>query len=79
MAHSLIMNYGLYKKMEIYVSLNTLCHLHIHSVPSVCLRVSDDWGTPPASVHYHECWYSFFCERVVDLLYSAPNRLPILR
>ena len=37
MAHSLIMNYGLYKKMEIYVSLNTLCHLHIHSIPSVCL------------------------------------------
>lgn len=27
MAHSLIMNYGLYKKMEIYVSLNlTVCN-----------------------------------------------------
>lgn len=25
MAHSLIMNYGLYKKMEIYVSLSAMC------------------------------------------------------
>ena len=28
MAHSLIMNYGLYKKMEIYVSLIPPCSLH---------------------------------------------------
>lgn len=30
MAHSLIMNYGLYKKMEIYVSIVSPCILHIH-------------------------------------------------
>lgn len=39
MAHSLIMNYGLYKKMEIYVSPKTLCNLRIHSIsPSVCQK-----------------------------------------
>jgi histone deacetylase 1/2 len=29
MAHSLIMNYGLYKKMEIYVSLTSLSHFSL--------------------------------------------------
>lgn len=37
MAHSLIMNYGLYKKMEIYVSLMTRCNLHIRSISLLCL------------------------------------------
>ena len=40
MAHSLIMNYGLYKKMEIYVSLIPPCNLHIHSP----VRMSDIHG-----------------------------------
>jgi len=31
MAHSLIMNYGLYKKMEIYVSLSTMVHKSSHA------------------------------------------------
>ena len=32
MAHSLIMNYGLYKKMEIYVSLKRRLHLDIYLI-----------------------------------------------
>lgn len=43
MAHSLIMNYGLYKKMEIYVSLKKLCDLVIHFIPPLCL--SETAGT----------------------------------
>lgn len=45
MAHSLIMNYGLYKKMEIYVSQSAPCDLPIRSFPS--LSVENSWGTVP--------------------------------
>lgn len=36
MAHSLIMNYGLYKKMEIYVSFHPIvsCDFHLSSIPT---------------------------------------------
>jgi len=37
MAHSLIMNYGLYTKMEIYVSISLLHYLYLKSSLS-CLR-----------------------------------------
>ena len=41
MAHSLIMNYGLYKKMEIYVSPTTLYNLHIHhDALSLCQKIA---------------------------------------
>lgn len=33
MAHSLIMNYGLYTKMEIYVSISLLHYLYLKELP----------------------------------------------
>ena len=39
MAHSLIMNYGLYKKMEIYVSVVHLCYSSLSTpfrIPLLC-------------------------------------------
>lgn len=38
MAHSLIMNYGLYKKMEIYVSLKRLCNMRTHPLSPLCQK-----------------------------------------
>jgi histone deacetylase 1/2 len=35
LAHSLIMNYGIYKKMEIYVSLLAISPQHIELSPSL--------------------------------------------
>uniref|UniRef100_A0A8C5Z4V8 Histone deacetylase n=1 Tax=Marmota marmota marmota TaxID=9994 RepID=A0A8C5Z4V8_MARMA len=32
MAHSLIMNYGLYKKMEIYRKIAYMCYLHTRDI-----------------------------------------------
>lgn len=49
MTHSLVMNYSLYKKMEIYVrvlpsSLHQLCHLLTHNLLAceTCLEIRDD-------------------------------------
>ena len=51
MAHSLIMNYGLYKKMEIYVSQKELFKLQIHSfaplLSCTSVRNKNNRGTAP--------------------------------
>lgn len=55
MAHSLIMNYGLYKKMEIYVSRKNCCAVcksilfPLHA-PSDCQKDSRRCADPPFSI-----------------------------
>lgn len=75
MAHSLIMNYGLYKKMEIYVSLKPLCNLHIHYIPLCLSEICG--GTAPIFLLHHECQCDFHYLQVADMFHSAPNRLQI--
>lgn len=64
MAHSLIMNYGLYKKMEIYVSFSSVVsHL-------VCLS-----STSP--VLTSSCGVAFFSSIFPGLFLKAPQRAKV--